>query len=54
MVTDPAHLAQAVVLRHAYQHPPARPCEADLSRDLADYDAAFGIDPATLSAPMVI
>lgn len=49
VVTDPAHLAQAAVLRHAYQHPPARPCEADLSRDLADYDAAFGINPATLA-----
>ncbi len=43
-VTDPAHVATAAGLRHAYQHPGARPEEAALVRDLADYDKAFGID----------
>ena len=53
VVTDPAHLAQAAALRHAYQHPPVVQMNEELGRDLADYDAAFGIDPATLTAPAV-
>jgi hypothetical protein len=43
-VTDPAHVTAAAVLRHAYQHPTTRPEVHDLTRDLADYDKAFGID----------
>ena len=43
-VTDPAHVSAAAALRHAYQHPSARPEVAGLVRDLADYDKAFGID----------
>jgi transposase len=42
-ITDPAHVAQAAQLRHAFQHP-ISPAEEDLVRDLADYDAAFGVD----------
>jgi len=46
-VTDPAHVATAAALRHAYQHP--RPpgageeTEDGMVRDLADYDRAFGL-----------
>ncbi len=50
-VTDPAHVVAAAVLRQAFQHPPARTDRTDLAdqsevvlRDLADYDAAFGVD----------
>jgi len=43
-VTDPAHVTAAAQLRHAYQHPAARPEVAGLVRDLTDYDKAFGID----------
>lgn len=53
VVTDPAHLAQAAALRRDYQNPPVRPPETDLQRDLADYDAAFGIDPAALAGKVV-
>lgn len=42
-ITDPAHVVQAGRLRHAFQHPSA-PADADLLRDLADYDTAFGVD----------
>ena len=48
-ITDPAHVAQAAQLRHAFQHP-AAPIEADLVRDLADYDTAFGVDFDTAAA----
>lgn len=42
-VTDPAHVQAAAVLRAAFQAPrPAKP--DDLTRDLGDYDRAFGID----------
>jgi len=47
-ITDPAHVAAAKVLREQYQQP--RPAPAaddarahDLTRDLADYDRAFGL-----------
>lgn len=44
-ITDPEHVASASRLRAAFQakttHPPAG--EDDLSRDLADYDAAFDV-----------
>ena len=43
-VTDPAHVATAAALRHAFQHPSGRPQAGGLVRDLADYDKAFGID----------
>ena len=51
-ITDPAHVATAKVLREQYQQPAqaARPAPepherlvADLTRDLADYDRAFGL-----------
>ncbi|MBD3948036.1 IS21 family transposase [Nocardioides ganghwensis] len=46
-ITDPAHVAAAKVLREQYQLPrPAEPDEElgrDLTRDLADYDRAFGL-----------
>ena len=47
-VTDPAHVTTAAQLRHAYQHPATRAEGADLIRDLADYDKAFGIDAEQL------
>jgi hypothetical protein len=47
-VTDPAHVTAAAALRHAYQHPTTRPDVAELVRDLADYDKAFGIDAEQL------
>ena len=48
-ITDPAHVAQAAQLRHAFQHPTA-PIGEDLVRDLADYDTAFGVDFDTAAA----
>jgi hypothetical protein len=46
-ITDPAHVAAAKVLREQYQLPrPVDPDEelgGDLTRDLADYDRAFGL-----------
>jgi transposase len=49
-VTDPAHVAAAKVLREQYQqHQPPRPVTGsrgdheELSRDLAEYDQAFGL-----------
>jgi transposase len=48
-VTDPAHVSAAAALRRAYQHPSTRPQAADLVRDLADYDKAFGIDAEHMS-----
>lgn len=44
-VTDPAHVATAAALRHAYQHPtpPAAP-EEGMVRDLGEYDRAFGLE----------
>lgn len=43
-VSDPAHVAMAARLRHDHLHPPRRDDHADLARDLADYDRAFGLD----------
>jgi hypothetical protein len=44
-VTDPAHVATAAALRHAYQHPDRpTPLAEGLLRDLAEYDRAFGLD----------
>jgi hypothetical protein len=43
-ITDPAHVAAAKVLREQYQQPrPAPTPHEDLTRDLADYDRAFGL-----------
>jgi hypothetical protein len=42
-VTDPAHVAIAKQLREQFTRPPAREDSA-LTRDLADYDRAFGTD----------
>jgi transposase len=44
-VTDPAHVATAAALRHAYQHPaPPTPADDGMVRDLGEYDRAFGLD----------
>lgn len=43
-VTDPAHVTTAARLRHDHLHPARRDDHADLARDLADYDRAFGLD----------
>jgi len=43
-VTDPAHLETARRLRSQYHKPGATRETDDLSRDLADYDRAFGLD----------
>ena len=45
-VTDPAHLQAAGRLREEYRKPRATRDTDDLSRDLADYDRAFGLDTA--------
>lgn len=42
-VTDPAHVAAAKVLREQFQRPRSITAADDLSRDLADYDRAFGL-----------
>jgi hypothetical protein len=43
-VTDPTHMAAAARLREQYQRPATTPDPADgLGRDLAAYDATFGI-----------
>ncbi|MGH8938832.1 MAG: IS21 family transposase [Actinomycetes bacterium] len=44
-ITDPTHVQAARALREAFQTPRPVPSGADVvMRDLADYDAAFGID----------
>ena len=44
-ITDPDHVAAAARLREAFQTPRVLPVEAAVVlRDLADYDAAFGVD----------
>jgi transposase len=42
-VTDPAHVAVAEQLREQFQRPPT-PDDSPLTRDLADYDRAFGVE----------
>jgi hypothetical protein len=47
-ITDPAHVAAAKVLREQFQLPrpatdPHEELDRDLTRDLADYDRAFGL-----------
>lgn len=48
-ITDPAHKTAAALLRREFQQP--RPVSAieDLTRDLSDYDRAFGIAEGGLS-----
>jgi len=44
-ITDPDHVGAAARLREAFGRPRALPAETDVVlRDLADYDAAFGVD----------
>ena len=43
-ITDPAHVRTAAVLRAAFQAPRTPHRAEDLSRDLADYDRAFGVE----------
>jgi hypothetical protein len=42
-VTDPAHAATARQLRQEFRRPRNQAPASDLSRDLADYDRAFGL-----------
>lgn len=42
-VTDPVHVEIAAALRRQFQQPRALASSDDLTRDLADYDRAFGI-----------
>ncbi|WP_125133167.1 IS21 family transposase [Microbacterium sp. 10M-3C3] len=49
VVTDPVHVETAAVLRREFQQPRAVAAGDDLSRDLADYDRAFGIIDGGLS-----
>jgi hypothetical protein len=44
VVTDPAHRETARQLRQQFQQPRPTVADTDLSRDLADYDRAFGIE----------
>ena len=48
VVTDPVHVETAAVLRREFQQPRAAVGD-DLSRDLADYDRAFGLIDGGLS-----
>ena len=43
-ITDPVHVAAAARLRAGYQQPRQAGDDSGLVRDLADYDARFGID----------
>jgi len=57
-ITDPAHVAAAKVLREQYQQPRPAPdphdeLVRDLTRDLADYDRAFGLLELTLTDGVV-
>lgn len=46
-VTDPTHVTIAQELREQFERP--RTTDDGLARDLADYDRAFGIDPAEVA-----
>ncbi len=43
-ITDPAHVETAKLLRQQFQRPRPVPHPDDLTRDLAEYDRAFGIE----------
>ena len=47
VVTDPAHVTIAHELREQFGRPRTR--DDELARDLADYDRAFGMDPAEVA-----
>lgn len=49
VITDPAHRAAAAVLRRQFQQPHRTAVGEDLTRDLADYDRAFGLIDGGLS-----
>lgn len=49
-ITDPAHVIEARRLREEFQSPGPVPADTDLLRDLADYDAAFGVQIDGVSA----
>ena len=42
-ITDAAHVVTAGLLREQFQHPRAITIDDELTRDLADYDRAFGL-----------
>ena len=42
-ITDAAHVVTAGLLREQFQHPRAITLDDELTRDLADYDRAFGL-----------
>jgi hypothetical protein len=44
VITDPAHQQAAAVLRREFNQPRPAPVVDDLTRDLGDYDRAFGLD----------
>jgi hypothetical protein len=46
-VTDPAHVQIAAGLREALHASGCQPTHDELVRDLADYDARFGVDFST-------
>jgi Helix-turn-helix domain len=50
-ITDPAHVAAAARLRAGYQRVRPAGDDSGLVRNLADYDARFGIDFGTASQP---
>ena len=43
VITDPEHRDAAAVLRREFQQPRLTAVGDDLTRDLADYDRAFGL-----------
>jgi hypothetical protein len=42
-ITDPAHLQASALLRKQFQQPRPAAAPDELTRDLADYDRAFGL-----------
>ena len=49
-ITDPVHVAEARRLREEFQTPRPVPVDADLVRDLVDYDTVFGVHIEGISA----
>jgi hypothetical protein len=48
-ITDPAHVETAARLRQQFRHPRAVAAGDDLTRDLTDYDRAFGLIDAEIT-----
>jgi transposase len=46
-ITDPVHVAAAAALRTVFQTPRPQTNSAEMTRDLADYDTAFGVEFTT-------